>query len=183
MQSAAGQVFTKLMNKYNAIKNSIYNLGDTKPVNIVRQFHYDGFSILGDYNPENKSHKRDKKNTYFIENFTNVNTCFYNGDGEVIEEYNNIKDIMSMASIYTYYHDPFDTEMFLNYCYDLFDKSISFTPKISPLYFCSGCMHVDDEELIETFKNKSYNAYDTELIEQQKKYVDVKKNWNNKKDG
>ena len=100
MQSVAGQVFTKLMNKYNAFKNTIYNLVDTKPVNIVRQYHYDGYSILGDYNPEDRTHKRDKKNTYFIENFTNVNTVFYNGDEEEIEEYKNIKDIMNMASIW-----------------------------------------------------------------------------------
>ena len=175
MKSVAGQVFTKLMNKYNLLMNSIYNLSDTKPVNIVRQYHYDGYSILGDYDPTNKSHKKDKKNTFFIENFTNVNTIFHNGDGEVIDEYNNIKDIMSMASIYTYFHDPYDKELFLNYCYELFDKSITYTPKIGPLYHCSGCMKVDDEELVNSYLSKNKYIIKNELVEQQRKIVDVKK--------
>lgn len=144
LKSSAFQIYEKMQNRYKTYYQSLNNMCDTKPVNIVRQYHYDGYSIIGKYNPEDPTHKVGKRHTWFITNFQNVNIDYRDGDGNLLEDDNNIKDIMSMASVYTYYRDPYDTKTFLKYCYDLFDNSYSYVASISEVYYCSGCMHYDD---------------------------------------
>lgn len=155
LKSSAFQIYEKLQNRYKIYYQSLNNLCDTKPVNVVRQYHYDGYSIIGKYNPEDPSHKIGKRHTWFITNFQNVNIEYRDGDGNLLLDDNNIKDIMSMASVYTYYRDPYDTRTFLKYCYDLFDNSYSYVASISEVYYCSGCMHYDDPS-VSSFSN----AYD-----------------------
>lgn len=144
LKSSAFQIYEKLQNRYKIYYQSLNNLCDAKPVNVVRQYHYDGYSIIGKYNPEDPTHKIGKRHTWFITNFQNVNIEYRDGDGNLLEDDNNIKDIMSMASVYTYYKDPYDTRTFLKYCYDLFDNSYSYVASISEVYYCSGCMHYND---------------------------------------
>ena len=146
-KSSAFQIYEKMQNRYKTYYQSLNNMCDAKPVNIVRQYHYDGYSIIGKYNPEDPTHKIGKRHTWFITNFQNVNIDYRDGDGNLLEDDNNIKDIMSMASVYTYYRDPYDTKTFLKYCYDLFDNSYTYVASISEVYYCSGCMHYDDPEV------------------------------------
>jgi hypothetical protein len=53
----------------------------------------------------------------------NVNVSFYDAEGKRVNEYSNVKEIMSMASVYTYAHDYLDVETFKKYCEELYDKS------------------------------------------------------------
>ena len=149
VNSSAFQIFEKLQNRYRVLNQSLYNLCDTNPRNVVREYHYDGFSLIGKYNPEDPTHKIDKRSTWFIPNFQNVNIYYKDGDGNPIEDDNNIKDIMSMASVYTYYRDPYDTKTFLKYCYDLFDRSYTYVASVSEVYYCTGCIHYDDPNNID----------------------------------
>lgn len=169
-KSAAFQIYEKLQNRYKILYQSLNNMCDTKPVNIVRQYHYDGYSIIGKYNPEDPTHKVGKRHTWFITNFQNVNLEYRDGDGNLLEDDNNIKDIMSMASVYTYYKDPYDTRTFLKYCYDLFDNSYSYVASISEVYYCSGCMHYDDPS-ISSFSNAYDITYDKIKTETSKQKV------------
>ena len=148
MDSVAGQVFSNLVYKYAEIKNSIFNMSNIKPITLVRGYRLSERAVLGSYNPEDSSHKLGKPSTYFVSNFSDVKINYLNGDGEEISEYSNIKDIISMASVYTYYHNPYDYKVFNNYCEDLFNISISFSPKTGPLYYCKGCMHYDNADAI-----------------------------------
>ena len=159
LKSSAFQIYEKLQNRYKTYYQSLNNMCDTKPVNIVRQYHYDGYSIIGKYNPEDPTHKVGKRHTWFITNFQNVNIDYRDGDGNLLEDDNNIKDIMSMASVYTYYKDPYDTKTFLKYCYDLFDNSYTYVASISEVYYCSGCMHYDDPSVstLSNARNISYH--------------------------
>ena len=180
MDSVAGQVFSNLVYKYAEVKNSIFNMSNIKPINLVRGYKLSERAVLGSYNPEDSSHKLGKPNTYFVSNFSNVNIKYLNGDGEEIEEYANIKDIISMASVYTYYHNPYDYKVFSNYCEDLFNISISFSPKTGPLYYCNGCMHYDNADAIiasesEFRKERTLSHLDELPNEQLLKIAEVKK--------
>lgn len=172
--SVAFKIFKKLQSRYQILNQSLYNLCDMKPVLIVRQYHYDGYSIIGKYNPEDSTHIKGKRHTYFIPNFSNVNIRYFDGDGNSIDEDNNIKDIMSMASIYTYYHDPYDSKTFLKYSNDLFDNSYTFVASISEVYYCSGCMHYDDPDLATDSDAKIDVTYDKITREHREQYVPEK---------
>lgn len=144
VETTAYQIFDKLQSRYKTFIASLQNLVCINPVQIVRQYHYDGYSIIGKYNPSAPGHLKGKRHTYFIQNFTNVNMNFFDGDGNRLTEDNNIKDIMSMASVYSYYKNPYDYNNYIRHCYDLFDNSYSFVASISEVYYCSGCMYYDD---------------------------------------
>ena len=145
-ESVFNQVYEKLKYKYISYINSLYALISQNPVNIVREYHFSGTSILGSYNPQDKTHIKGKKNTYFIKNYSNVNINFIDADGNVLEEGNNIKDIMSMANVYCYYHDYTDADTYLKMCYELFDNSYAHVASLSEVYYCSGCMNYDAED-------------------------------------
>ena len=146
-ESVFTQVYEKLKYKYISYINSLYAMISQNPVNIVREYHFKGSSILGSYNPQDKSHVKGKKSSYFIKNYSNVKIDFVDADGNKLEEGNNIKDIMSMASVYSYYHDYQDSDTYLKMCYELFDHSYAHVASLSNVYYCSGCMNYDAEDV------------------------------------
>ena len=146
-ESVFNQVYEKLKYKYISYINSLYAMISQNPVNVVREYHLKGSSILGAYNPQDRTHVKGKKSTYFIKNYSNVKIDFIDADGNPLEEGNNIKDIMSMASVYSYYHDYQDADTYLKMCYELFDHSYAHVASLSNVYYCSGCMNYDAEDV------------------------------------
>ena len=145
-ESVFEQVYEKLKYKYISYINSLYAMISQNPVNVVREYHFKGSSILGSYNPQDRTHVKGKRSTYFIKNYSNVKIDFIDADGNPLEEGNNIKDIMSMASVYSYYHDYQDADTYLKMCYELFDHSYAHVASLSNVYYCSGCMNYDAED-------------------------------------
>ncbi len=75
----------------------------------------------------------------FDDSFRELRLHVVNGDERPISYYSNVFEIMSMASVYTYYHDPENYELFLNYAKNLWELSHSCSMKLSELYYCSDC--------------------------------------------
>lgn len=148
--NVAYQIFAKLQMRYTLYSHMLSNLYSETPEAIATKYGYDINKILGKFNPDNPYHMIEYPNTYKIPNFQNVNIYTTDGDNNAINDDNNIKDIMSMASVYTYYHDPYNYNRYLEYCYDLFDKSYTYVASISEVYYCSGCVNYDieNEELL-----------------------------------
>ena len=142
--NVAYQIYSKLQLRYTLYNQMLSNLYGNKPETIIKYYNYDIDKILGQYNPDNPRHILGDESTYKIENFQNVNIHCVDGDGNPIDDDNNIKDIMTMASVYTYFHDPYNVENFLEYCYYLFDNSYSYVASVSEIYYCSGCVHYDN---------------------------------------
>lgn len=177
MESVAGKAFTKLMDKYRVFENSLYNLADIQPEIVARQNRINVDKIMGDFNPDDKNQIFGDKYTYKVPNFTHVNINYFDGDGNELSEYNNVKDIISMASVFTYYHDPYDYNTFLDYCYNLFNNSLSYKIEISDLYHCSGCTYFDESLYGELKSTTSVTTHKIKknLNEQEIKNPDYKK--------
>lgn len=157
----AYQIFGKLQVRYNLFYQMLCNLYSLKPEEIVERYGYDMSSIIGKYNPDVPYHMPHYNNTYKIQNFQNINIHCFDGDGNEMFDSNNIKDIMSMASVYTYYHDPYDYNKYLDYAYYLFDNSYIYVATISDIYYCSGCVHFDtNNEEIETLYEKEIPTFE-----------------------
>lgn len=67
------------------------------------------------------------------------------GSGRQISYYSNAFEIMSLASVYSYYHDPKDYEQFLHYSKRLWEASHSYSMSLSELYYCDTCMLENDD--------------------------------------
>lgn len=143
---------------YNDIKSKndslIYEIsakGQTSPIDLLREIGK-AKSLYALYNPEDSSHIKNRQTSWRINDFTMVNINFLDNDGNEIEYYQNIFDILSMANLYTYYHNIYDYNAFEEYCNKLVVDSYTVNFDISDVYFCSGCMKYEEKE-------KSSNEY------------------------
>ena len=144
--SLGGQIFKKLMKQDNDWAGAVYGYSGLTPAALTEKIGISKACIIGDYNPEDKKQVADDPTTWIIGSFRNVWFRTEDGDGNTISPYSNIPQIMSLANVYSYYHDPEDPEAFWNYCGELWKASHYYTLVISDIYHCSGCVSVDETE-------------------------------------
>ena len=146
-KSLAGHVFHELMTRDANWSSALYSYSDITPVDMAAKLGVSRDRILGKYNPEDKSHQKENPSTWTIGSFRNVKIQAVDGDGHAVSPYSNVPQIMSMANVYTYYRNPQDSNAFLSYAKALWEASHSYTMSISDVYYCSGCVGKDAEEL------------------------------------
>ena len=146
-KSLAGHVFHELMTRDANWSSALYSYSDVTPADMAAKLGISRERILGKYNPEDESHQKENPSTWTIGSFRNVKIQAVDGDGHSVSPYSNVPQIMSMANVYTYYHNPQDSDSFLSYAKALWEASHSYTMSISDVYYCSGCVGTQAEEL------------------------------------
>lgn len=146
INSYAGQVYKELMTEDNEYIAGIYDEAGITPYSMAKKLGLNTNNVLGKYNPTAQGQNKDDPSTWFIPNFKNVNFSFYNADGQQVNEYSNVKDIMAMASVYCYEHNYEDVDTFTAICRELYQKSRSYTVSIGNVYYDDGCIHQSAEE-------------------------------------
>lgn len=141
IHSYAGEVYQKLMTADNEYLAKIYDEAGVSPLNLAQRLGVSSSRVMGKYNPNAGGQDPKDASTWYIPNFKNVNVSFYNADGEQVNEYSNVKDIMAMASVYCYAHDYLDVDTFEKYCEELYSKSRKYTISIGKVYYDSGCIN------------------------------------------
>lgn len=155
IHSYAGEVYQKLMTADNEYLAKIYDEAGVSPLNLAKRLGVSSSRVMGKYNPNAGGQDPNNASTWYIPNFKNVNVSFYNADGEQVNEYSNVKDIMAMASVYGYAHNYLDVDTFEKYCEELYSKSRSYTISIGKVYYDSGCINrtakeeADDAQKVE----------------------------------
>lgn len=155
IHSYAGEVYQKLMTADNEYLAKIYDEAGISPLNLAKRLGVSSSRVMGKYNPNAGGQDPNDASTWYIPNFKNVNVSFYNADGEQVNEYSNVKDIMAMASVYGYAHNYLDVDTFEKYCEELYSKSRSYTISIGKVYYDSGCINrtakeeADDAQKVE----------------------------------
>ena len=102
--------------------------------------------IMGKYNPSVQSASENRAASYPVPYFKNIHYRFINGDGQEITDSSNVKDILAMASVYSYKHNYLDVTHFQEVCKELFEKSHSYHLSIGPVYYDEGCMDFNTGE-------------------------------------
>lgn len=141
IHSYAGEVYQKLMTADNEYLAKIYDEAGVSPLNLAKRLGVSSSRVMGKYNPNAGGQDPNNAATWYIPNFKNVNVSFYNADGEQVNEYSNVKDIMAMASVYCYAHNYLDVDTFEKYCEELYSKSRKYTISIGQVYYDSGCIN------------------------------------------
>ena len=141
IHSYAGEVYQKLMTADNEYLAKIYDEAGVSPLNLAKRLGVSSSRVMGKYNPNAGGQDPNNAATWYIPNFKSVNVSFYNADGEQVNEYSNVKDIMAMASVYCYAHDYLDVDTFEKYCEELYSKSRNYTISIGQVYYDSGCIN------------------------------------------
>ena len=102
-------------------------------------------SVLGHFDPSNPLHRQDDPSTWQISQWKNVTFQITDGDGIPCQLHSNARDILAMASVYTYYTGWTDTERFSAYIRQLWQASHHVQVSISPVYYCEGCKSCSEE--------------------------------------
>lgn len=142
-QSLAGQIFKTLMTHDENWISQIYDMSDVTPAQMAQKLGKPQSSIMGKYNPEDSRQNKDDPSTWTINSFKNIRMTATDGDGNAITPYSNVREIMSMANLYTYYKGVTDYDLFLSYAKALWDQSHSYTVSLSDVYYCNGCIGED----------------------------------------
>ncbi len=155
-QSYAGKVYQELSIKDSDWLAGIYDLADIKPAKMAAKLGKSSAAALGSYNPNDETHDPDNPDTWMINNWKKVNISFVNGSGQPINGYSNVKEILSMASVYTYQKDMMDTDAFKEYANRLWKDSHSFSYSMSDVYYCDGCLDMSLEELVQEAEEEEF---------------------------
>lgn len=147
--SIGAQIFNDLATKDTQWSSAVYSYQSLKPEDMVSRYGISSSYIKGEYDPSDSSQDPDDPFTWLIRKFRNVWFMTVDGDGNTISADSNIPQIMAMANVYTYYHDPGNSELFKTYAESLWQASHSYTMGVSGIYHCLGCVDPD------TVKNKT----------------------------
>ena len=146
INSYAGRLYTELTTEEARYLADLYDLSDREPLTMAKELGLPTARVMGKYNPTDPSQDPDNPATWIIKNFKNANVAFYDGDGNRINAYSAVKEIMSMASVYSYFHDMHDAESMKAYAENLWKHSHSYKISMGNVYYCSGCLNKTIQE-------------------------------------
>jgi cell wall-associated NlpC family hydrolase len=138
--SLAGQILRELSVKDSEWLASIYDLSNRKPAEAAAKLGLPTDRVRGLYNPLDESQTEDNPDSWLLSEWSRIDMVFTDENGNRIMADSNIKEIMAMANTYFYYTDPEDSDAFLNYVLNLWDKSHSIHYSIGEVYYCDGCL-------------------------------------------
>lgn len=127
MDSVAGKVFSSLSQKDAGWMADIYRISSLPPAQVAAR--------IGKNLRQNPG------------SWGKVRVSFYDGDGTPISGYSNAREILSLASVYAYYHGIEDEKTFSDYAQALWSSSHSYEILLSDFYYCDGsCLEETEED-------------------------------------
>lgn len=144
LNSLAGEIFKELSLKDSQWLTNIYLFANHTPEALAEGLGLSREQVLGKYNPGDKAHDPNAPNTWTVNSWEHTRITFHDGDGGIINGYSNVKELLSLGSVYTFYQGMEDTNLFLNYVNNLWEKSHDYTVHMSDVYYCNGCISEED---------------------------------------
>lgn len=165
-QSVGEMIYKEMMSMDSKYLASITDEAGETPEKVAKSLGTKRSRIMGKYNPAIQSENENRSASYPVAYFKNIHYRFLNGDGEEIEDSSNVKDILAMASVYSYKHNYLDIEQFRELCKELYQKSHSYSLSISPVYYDDGCVNLSAKEEAENVGGKTAEEGQTESLQE-----------------
>ena len=153
--SIGENIYKEMMNLDSKYLAKILDEAGETPEKVAKVLGLKRSRIMGKYNPAIQGENENHSASYPVAYFKNIHYRFLNGDGQEIEDSSNVKDILAMASVYSYKHNYLDIEHFKEICQELYLKSHSYSLSISPVYYDDGCVNLSAKEEAENAEGKS----------------------------
>lgn len=138
--SIGEQFYKEMMQEESSYLARISEEAGETPEKVAKSLGVKRSRIMGKYNPSVQNASENRAAAYPVLFFKNIHYRFLNGDGQEITDSSNVKDILAMASVYSYKHNYLDAAHFQEICKELFEKSHSYHLSIGPVYYDEGCM-------------------------------------------
>ncbi len=143
LASYGGKAFKSFYERDTDWQSNVLAPVDRKPVNVAQSLGRGRESVLGHYNITDSSHEENDSSTWTVSKWKRVTLDFHDGNGTPLSSLSNVREILAMASVYTYYHDPADYELFMSYARSLWNASHSYGASMSSVYYDTDCLTVE----------------------------------------
>lgn len=140
MKSYGGKAFKALYERDNSWNETVFGASSRKPVTVAGSLGIPRGSLMGKFNITDKNHDPQDPSTWVIGKWTKISLDIRDGNGKATPQASNVKEILAMASVYTYYHDMEDAEAFTNYALRLWNASHSYSMSMSDVYYDKDCI-------------------------------------------
>lgn len=146
LNSKMGAIYQELQILDQNWLDSIYNLSGMTPEQMAGQLGRPLDSIMGKYNRKDENHNPEDPDSWKVGSWKRIHVNVLDGDGNPASGDSNVKEILSMANVYTYYQNYQDSALFSEYAKELWYASHSYEVSMSEVYYCDGCMDLTEEE-------------------------------------
>ena len=163
LTSLGGGLFEKLYEKDNSWNQSVFGASSRKPEQVAGQLGRSRASLLGKYNITDEKHNPDDPSTWVVGKWNHIRVDVRDANGTATPEVSNVKQILAMASVYTWYHDPGDTETFSRYANELWKASHKSSMSMSKVYYDTDCLTREAVEKAMKKGNRTKKATSSEL--------------------
>ncbi|MCI9147852.1 MAG: hypothetical protein HFG73_06245 [Hungatella sp.] len=140
-RSYAGRVYEKLLKKEASWMSGIFGLRHVSPEAMAVRLGMDKSAVAGRRHL-NGVPLEGENNVRQIPSWNRFHVTFRNGDGTAVMGHSNIKEILSLASVYGYYNQEQSYDFLLTYGEKLWNSSHSYKISVSSVYYCQGeCLY------------------------------------------
>lgn len=140
MESYGGKAFRDLYERDNSWSENVFGASSRKPLAVAGSLGIPRDSLMGKYNITDKNHDPEDPSTWVIGKWTKIDLVIKDGNGVPTPQSSNVKEILAMASVYTWYHDPEDAEAFREYARALWSASHSSSISVGDVYYDTDCL-------------------------------------------
>ncbi|PNV63793.1 hypothetical protein C0033_00205 [Clostridium sp. chh4-2] len=161
--SAAEMILSELSEGDSLWFHNLYQIIDKPPKQLAAETGLTPETVMGNYNPEDPEHKKEDPSTWTVNSWENINVTVCDGDGNPIDVYSNVKEILALSSVYGYYNGIDNVDLFREYSRLLWEQSHSYTLSMSGVYYCDGCQEKAEESRA-VFSEEEYGKIPEEIL-------------------
>ena len=143
--SYGGRAYRELLQKDSSWMAGIYGLRHVSPESMASRLGLDKSAVMGTRHLN--GNLVDGAGAQVIPSWNRFQVTFRNGDGTAVMGHSNIKEILSIASVYGYSNQEDSYDFIKSYTGRLWDMSHSYKISVSDVYYCRGeCLYGEDQE-------------------------------------
>jgi len=164
LQSYGGMAFRNLFNLDADWYSDVLSSSDRKPEEVALHLERSRESILGKYNVLDDAQNPADPNSWVVGKWGNIRIDIEDGNGNKTDASFNAKQILAMASVYTYYHDRNDYDSFTGYAEKLWNSTRSYRVSMGDVYYDSGCITEEKKAEAVLKRNSPASASEAEAV-------------------
>jgi hypothetical protein len=140
LKSYGGEAFRKIYETDSDWYANIYESTDLKPEEMAARLGKERSAVLGKYNILDAAQNKNDPNSWTVSKWGNINVSIVDGNKKEVDASSSAKQILSMASVYGYYHDWTDYSSFIKYATSLWESTRSYSISMGDVYYDQGCI-------------------------------------------
>ena len=150
-KSLAANTFNEIFSMEGEWYSDIISKLDLRPEEMAKKLGLGRDRVLGKFNVTDKEQDPLNLDSWTIKKWNEVKLNVHDANGTLLNSNSNLKEILAMASVYSFYHNWEDSESFTNYAIQLWKSSRNHSISMSEISYEGDVL---TDAMIEVAKNE-----------------------------